>query len=490
MVFNDSCGMTASPDPLPVSSTARRVGHPPRMVSRHGLARPLPVPLWWRDACGAFVWCSMLVVVALWISGGGIQGLAHPDTALTSIGRLSGLVASDLLLIQVLLMARIPLVERTFGQDELARRHRWVGFSSFNLMLVHIVAITLGYAATSPKGLWGTIVDLVVNYPGMLLAVAGTVALVGVTITSIRLARARLRYESWHLLHLYAYLGVGFALPHQLWTGKEFLTSPVATVFWWTLWAAAAASVLIWRVGQPLWRSLRHQLVVEQVRAENDRVTTVVMRGRMLHRLPVRAGQFLQWRFLDGPGFMRAHPYSLSAAPDGRTLRITAAHLGDGSARLATLRPGTKVLFEGPYGRLHEGVRTRRKVLLMASGIGITPMRALLEDLDQRPGDVTLIYRASSEQDRILLDELTNLAGRRQAGLFVVTGHRATRRPSWLPQHAAHIGDVEALRQLVPDVADHDVFICGGPGWMDAAEQAVLGAGVPTERIHIERFAY
>jgi len=482
--------MTVSPDPLSVSSTAQRSGTPSRMGGRRAMVRPLPVPLWWRDACGVFVWCSMLVVVALWVAGGGVHDLAQASTGLTSIGRLTGLVASDLLLIQVLLMARIPLVEATYGQDELARRHRWVGFWSFNLMLVHVVAITLGYAATSPKGLWATIVDFVVNYPGMLLAVAGTVALVGVTITSIRAARARLRYESWHLLHLYAYLGVGFALPHQLWTGKEFLTSTLATVFWWTLWAAAAASVLIWRVGQPLWRSLRHQLVVEQVRAENDRVTTVVMRGRMLDRLPVRAGQFLQWRFLDGPGFMRAHPYSLSAAPDGRTLRITAAHLGDGSARLARLRPGTRVLFEGPYGRLHEGVRTRRKVLLMASGIGITPMRALLEELDQRPGDITVIYRTSSDQDRILVEELTGLAGRRQAGLFIVTGRRAIRRSSWLPEHAAHIGDVEALRQLVPDVAGHDVFICGSPGWMDAAERAVLRAGVPPECIHIERFAY
>jgi len=324
----------------------------------------------------------------------------------------------------------------------------------------------------------------------MLLAVAGTVALVGVTITSIRAARARLRYESWHLLHLYAYLGVGLALPHQLWTGKEFLTSTVATVFWWTLWAAAAASVLLWRVAQPLWRSLRHQLVVEQVIAENDRVTTVVMRGRMLHRLPVRAGQFFQWRFLDGPGFTRAHPYSLSAAPDGATLRITAAHLGEGSARLASLRPGTRVLFEGPYGRLHEGVRTRQKVLLLASGIGITPMRALLEELDQRPGDVTLIYRARSEQDRIMLDELTALAVSRQAGLFIVTGHRTTRRSSWLPEQAAHLGDVEALRQLVPDVADRDVFVCGSPGWMDAAERAVVNAGVPPDRVHSERFTY
>jgi predicted ferric reductase len=432
----------------------------------------------------------MLMVVALWVTGGGVQAFAGLGTGLTSLGRLTGLVASDLLLIQVLLMARIPMVERTYGQDELARRHRLVGFWSFNLMVVHVVTIVLGYGATSTRGLWGTIVDLVVSYPGMLLALAGTAALVLVTVISIRAVRSRLRYESWHLLHLYAYLGVGLALPHQLWTGQEFLSSSVGTVFWWTLWAWAAASVLIWRVGQPIWRSLRHQLVVQDVRAEGAGVTTVVMRGRNLHRLPVQAGQFLQWRFLGGPGFTRAHPYSLSAAPDGRTLRITAAHLGDGSAALAGLQPGTRVLFEGPYGRLHQGVRTRRKVLLMASGIGITPIRALMEALDQRPGDVTLVHRIRSDQDRLFVDELSDLAASRQARFFVVAGRRATDRPSWLPQQAAHLGDIEALRQLVPDVANHDVYICGSPGWMDAAERAVIGAGVPRENVHSERFTY
>lgn len=480
-------------DTLLKTSTPTATGgprQPSRRATRHVSLRQPRVPRWWRDAFGVFVWSSMLVVVALWVSGGGVQTLAGVGTGLTSVGRLTGLVASDLLLIQVLLMARIPLVEKTYGQDELARRHRLVGFWSFNLMVVHIVAITLGYAAASPRGLWGTIVDFVLNYPGMLLAVGGTVALVMVVVTSIKAARARLRYESWHLLHLYAYLGVGLALPHQLWTGKDFLTSPVATAYWWMLWAAAAGSVFFWRVGQPLARSLRHHLVVQEVRFESDTVTTVVMAGRNLHRLPVQAGQFMQWRFLGGPGFTRAHPYSLSAAPDGKTLRITAAHLGDGSAGLAALRPGTKVLFEGPYGRLHEGVRTRRKVLLMASGIGITPMRALFESMDQRPGDVTLVYRVRSDQDRIFVDELSNLAASRRAKFFVVTGRRASNRPSWLPQHAAHLGDVEALRQLVPDVAKHDVFICGSPGWMDAAEQAVVAAGVPSEHVHLERFTY
>ena len=61
----------------------------------------------------------------------------------------------------------------------------------------------------------------------MLLATAGTALLVMVVVTSVRAARRRLRYESWHLLHLYAYLGVGLALPHQLWTGTDFVVLAV-----------------------------------------------------------------------------------------------------------------------------------------------------------------------------------------------------------------------------------------------------------------------
>ena len=109
----------------------------------------------------------------------------------------------------------------------------------------------------------------------MLLAVAGTACLVMVVVTSIRAARRRLRYESWHLLHLYAYLGVGLALPHQLWTGQEFLASPFATVYWWTLWAAAAGAVLVWRVGLPVVRTLRHGLRVTSVVAEDDAETAL-----------------------------------------------------------------------------------------------------------------------------------------------------------------------------------------------------------------------
>ena len=468
----------------------------------YGAARPVPpvrpllppeprtTPPWWRDAVGALTWASILVTVALWVSHGGLADLTRGTaTGLTSLGRLSGLLSADLLLIQVLLMARIPAIERSYGQDLLARWHRWVGFASFNLLLVHLVFITLGYAGrrTNPVK---EFIDLVLDYPGMLLAFAGFALLTLVVVTSLRAARRRLRYESWHLLHLYAYLGVGLAIPHEVWTGTEFTSSRVATLYWWSLYAAAAGSVLLWRLGLPVWRSLRHDLRVEAVVRESRDVVSVYVTGRDLDRLRAAAGQFFTWRFLGAPGWTRGNPYSLSAMPQPHRLRITVKDLGDNSRRLAELRPGSRVLVEGPYGRLHPGTRTRNGVTLLASGIGITPMRALLEELRARPGELTLVYRASSPDDLILRDEIDQLAARNGARIFYVVGRRAPGRDTWLPEAAAHLHDAEALLQLVPDIARQDVYLCGAQGWMDAVRTAALEAGVPDRHLHLERFSW
>ncbi|WP_426564174.1 ferredoxin reductase family protein [Angustibacter sp. McL0619] len=460
---------------------------PPVVTRPVGRVRTSPG---WRDAIGVLTWTSLLVVVALWVGDGELRAFTGWTSALNSLGRLTGLVAADLLLIQVLLMARIPVVERVYGQDVLARRHRLVGFTSLNLMLAHVLLITIGYAGLDSKNVLVEAWDLVVQYPGMLLALVATGLLLMVAVTSVRKARRRLRYESWHLLHLYAYLGAGLALPHQLWTGQEFLTHRAATLYWWSLWIAAAGAVLVYRVGLPVYRTLRHDLRVTHVVQERPGVVSVWMAGRDLHRLPVAAGRFFTWRFLAGPGWTRGHPYSLSAAPTGTTLRITVKDLGDGSRAVARLRPGCRVLFEGPYGRLHSGVRTRPKVTLLAGGIGITPLRALLEDLPQQPGDTTLVYRARAEQDVIFRSEIEQLARASGATVHVVLGQRVRDRESWLPQYAGHLSDADALVRLVPDIAEHDVYICGATGWMEAAKAAALQAGVPARNVHDERFSW
>ena len=461
---------------------------------RRAVPRPAPLPgararfdaavrLWSLVA----LWAGLLLVTYWWATGSGIQDLGTWAGGLTSTGRLTGLVASDLLLVQVLLMARVPVVEHAFGQERLARIHRLVGFWSFNLMIAHVGLITWGYAAgelsATPAELW----DLTVTYAGMLLAVAGTAALVLVVVTSIKAARRRIRYENWHLLHLYAYLGAGLALPHQLWTGQDFISSPGRTVFWWGLWTLTAVAVLVWRVTLPLYRSARLGLRVTKVVKEGDRTLSVYLAPRRGARLDVEAGQFYTFRFLSGRGWTRAHPYSLSAAPNGRGLRITAKVVGDGTAALRHLRAGTRVLVEGPYGRLGERARTRPELVFIGAGVGVTPLRAMAEALDYAPGDAVLIYRYSDRP--LFVPEFEWLTQRKGLRIIGLPGHR--RAPdSWLPASVGGASDLAALTHWVPDLADRDVYVCGPEEWAADVRRTTEAAGLPADRFHVESFGW
>jgi predicted ferric reductase len=440
-----------------------------------------------RRVTGLTLWLGLLLVTYWWVGNGGVTDLAHWESGLTSLGRITGLWSADLLLAQVLLMSRLPALEHAFGRDRLAGIHRVVGLLSFYFLITHIVLIIAGYASGQWSAVLSTTWELITAYGGVLLAVAGTVCLIMVVITSIRAARQRLRYESWHLLHLYAYLGVGLALPHQLWAGQEFLQSSAATVYWWTLWAAAAGASLVWRILLPLWRSARYRLRVVGVVREASDVVSVYLSARRLDRLPLRAGQFLNVRFLSRPGWTRANPFSLSIAPNSYTLRITAKALGEGSARLAHLRPGTRVLFEGPYGRLSSRARTQRKVFLAGAGVGITPLRALVEGLEYAPGEAIILQRYTAEP--LFSRELDVLAA--QKGLQVVHLPGPRRTPSSVLGPAADgMPELIALRRWIPDIADRDVFLCGPSAWTDSFERLVLSAGVPGDRIHTESFGW
>ncbi len=441
---------------------------------------------------------GLMFVVLLWIDGGGLTGFGTVGGPLTEIGRLSGLLASYLLLLQVLMMARIPWLEKIWGQDVLARQHRLVGFASFDLMLLHIVTIVLGYAATARTGVLQQVWELLTQYPGMLLAAAGTLALVAVVVTSIRAARRSMRYESWHLIHLYAYLGVGLALPHQLWTGSDFVASPMATVFWWTLWAAAAGAVLFWRVGTPIVRSLRHDIRVLAVVPESPGVVSIVMSGRNLDKLGLRAGQFCQWRFLGRPGWTRAHPFTVSAVPTATRLRITIRATGDGTRALTALLPGARVLVEGPYGIMDAARRGHRDVLLIGAGVGITTMRGLAEavlaeppapgaDGVRRPS-VVLLQRISGTADALFAREFGHLATVGNLRGTMLVGHRSKASRWW--GGARPVNPKHALQHLVPDVRHREVYVCGPAGWMDQVQQTLRELGVPRRQVHAEQFTW
>ncbi|HEX5405583.1 MAG TPA: ferredoxin reductase family protein [Pseudonocardiaceae bacterium] len=402
---------------------------------------------------------------------------------LTAAGRLSGLLAAYLLLVLVGLMARVPWLENQVGSDALARNHRALGEYTVGLATAHAVLITLGYAWQSGVNPVSEGVTVLLDYPDVLISAIALGLLVLVGVLSARAVRGKVSYESWYHIHLFVYLAIGLAFAHEFAVGVDFSTSAGNRLLWSAAHVLVGGAVVVFRIVLPLRRSLRHRLRVVRVIPEGPGVVSVHLAGRDLDLLGASAGQFLRWRFLARGHWWQSHPYSLSAEPDRDLLRITVKDLGDASSSLSGLRPGTRVWFEGPYGAFtaRRGDPGRR-VLLIAGGAGITPIRALFATLPGQGADVILLYRATTAADLVLYRELDTIARQRGFGLYPLIGPR--RAPREDPLRTAE------LRRMVPDVAHREVFVCGPAGMTVATGDHLRRAGVPPRRIHIESFEF
>jgi predicted ferric reductase len=420
------------------------------------------------------------IIVWLWARGGNLEAKSTGDV-LTSIGRITGLLSAYLALLQVILLARLPGLERAVGFDRLSVWHRWNGHVCIDLVVVHVVFTVWGYALLDKYTIGKEISTMLGGgiYPGMITATIGTAMLLGVVATSIVIVRRRLSYEWWYVVHLLAYSGIALSWFHEIPTGNELVLDRAAADYWRGVYLATVAVLVSFRVAAPLFQFQRHRLRVAEVVEEAPGVVSLRIVGRRLESLRAEPGQFFLWRFLDRRRVWSAHPFSLSAAPDGRSLRITVKALGDHTSRLATVRPGTRVLSEGPFGVFTETARrSRDKVLLIAGGIGITPIRSMVERMR---GDLVVVFRALTDGDLIFKGELDEISA--QHGLvvhYVVGDHRGDGARLLSPEH---------LDELVPDAGERDVFLCGPPAMTDAIDRNLRAAGVPRRHIHTERFA-
>jgi len=420
-----------------------------------------------------------VAVLALWWHGTpSVHGFGD---WLTNAGRITGLEAGYGMVVLIALMARIPPLERGIGPD-LARWHAMGGRYAVGLVAAHALLIVWGYALTAHTSVTHQAWTLLDSYPDVLLATGGGLLLVMTGVVSARAARRRMRYETWYYLHLYTYLAVALAFSHQFADGAEFMSNTAARVAWSALYIGVAAAIAWFRFVTPVRQALRHRLRVTEVRPEAPGVVSIVIGGRHLTELRAESGQFFRWRFLTRDLWWTSSPYSLSQPPRPGRLRITVKAAGDHSAAIEALKPGTRVVAEGPYGALTGAARRRRKVLLIAGGVGITPLRALLESLPAAPGDLTLIYRVSSLRDAVFRRELEAIAARRQAKVWFVAGSRAELKGNPLSG-----GE---LTRRVPGLIDHDIYLCGPPGLTDTLTRELRDAGVRRRQIHRESFEF
>ncbi|GII55660.1 ferric reductase [Planotetraspora thailandica] len=422
----------------------------------------------------AIFWAGAVAALAPWAFNSAAGFASAP---LLGMAKIAGLIAGYLVAVQLILMSRV------LETQLIAVWHRRLGGAVFAFITAHIVFSTVGHAAG--RSLGAQTLTFIYDYPWLLAAYVGTALIVMIGLTSIRAFKRRMRYETWYYLHLYAYLGTALAFAHTVTISTDIVGA--AKAFWIALYGTAVALAVWRRIIRPGRLAVRHGFRVSQVVQETPDVTSIHIGGRRMQEFQIRPGQFLWLRFLTRDGWGQAHPFSLSAAPDGHSLRVTVKALGDHTRGLQDVRVGTRVIVEGPYGSFT--TRHGKTVLMIAAGIGITPIRALMEEMP--PGTV-VIYRARSEKEVVFREELDTLARTRNARMVYVLDEDV-RTPSsdgtggdgrGLPDALTAPG----LTRLTPGIEERDVFLCGPPGLVRRVGAELRKAGVRDRHVHLDPF--
>jgi predicted ferric reductase len=453
-------------------------------VSERALRRPPARSVWSTPDVAYLVFAAnAVVVVGFWWFSSGFEITRNASDLFNGLGRVTGLLGTYLVLWQLLFMARLPWLEHAFGLERMAVLHKWNGYLAIGLLIGHAVFQTVGYQLGDGKDLIGQMADFIGSYQGLLAAIVALGLFVAVVVMSVTIARRGLAYETWYFIHLYAYLAVVLAFSHQLATGVDFAGNPAFVWYWCALYVVVGGSLVLYRLVGPMATYRRHRFRVHAVEKEARGVFSIYITGRDLDQFDAEAGQFAIWRFMDRKRWWQAHPFSISAVPNGRRLRITVKNIGDFTNDIHTLKPGTPIVVDGPFGKFIERPKNS-KVLLIAGGIGITPIRPLAEEMAADGFDVRVLYRAHSEGDLVFKKELDALATQEDSVrvdyLLTGAGSRRQSRDAWFSP--------TSLAARVPDIFDRVVYVCGPVGMMAVVRSSLEALKIPSDQIRTEVF--
>ena len=426
---------------------------------------------------------NWLIILFFWWQGSGAElGLSLANT-LIAIGRLSGLAAVYSIWQQFFFMGRNPLLERVYGLDKLSAFHRLNGKLAIVFILFHPVLLVWGYSRLADLNVWAEFLLLLKLSPLLILAFIALLLFLLTVGTSLYIVRHRLPYETWYYVHLFNYAALALVVWHQFAIGSDLLASRLFYGYWLGMYLLIFGSHFIFRFIRPFYLLRRFQFRVDHLVKETPAVTSVYITGQNLAKFKIKAGQFLLLRFLAKGYWWQEHPFSLSCAPNGSYLRLSIKASGDFTKTISQLPVGTKILIDGPYGVFTEKPDTRPKVLLIAGGIGITPLRSLAEQMLQHGKDILLLYANRNAQEIALKNELEQLS--KSGSLKLV--HILSDEPSY--QGETGYLDFDKLKRLAPDLLEREVFLCGPGPMMDKIRRDLKNLGLPRQVLHYERFS-
>lgn len=423
--------------------------------------------LFWK---GLFI-ANLTVLIVFWLANSGpLLASGSASDVLIALGRISGLLLMYLMLVQLVLVSRVTALESPYGFDALNRLHQKLGFSLLALVILHPLLLTLGYAGGTTKP-FDQFLFFQEHWEGVLPATIGAFLMITAGVLSMKRIRAFLRYETWYFSHVFLYVAIALSLGHQTNTGD--MSSGGAFYYWYALTASGFGALIAYRFFRPAYTLWKHRFRIARVIKESESSYSVYITGRRMNEFRFEAGQFAHFIFFQ-KGKWQHHPFSFSAPYNGTELRITVKRLGDFTEDIAALTPGTMVWIDGPLGRFTIGAARKEKYCLIAGGVGVTPVAALIRSLTE-PHRAVVLVSNRKRTDAPLLDELE------------ATG--STVRPYFSEEDGVRI-DAQEVFRTCPDVLDRDVFLCGPAPMMLSIANGLAQKGMPREQIHYELFSY
>lgn len=421
---------------------------------------------------------NLIVILSFWwLNSGPLLTSGDTGSMLIALGRVLGLLVEFMILVQLMLIGRVRFIEQLFGFDKLNRIHRTLGIYIVCTLIFHPTLLILGYAISGNVSLISQFFDFIYNWEDVFKAFLGFLILLTAVGISISIIRKKLKYETWYFSHLFIYLAIILFFGHQVNTAES--SDQRFYYYWYTLNFIIFGLVICYRFVRPLFLAFRYTFEVEKVVQENALITSVYITGNNIASYKFQAGQYVHVTFLT-KGMWYTHPFSLSAAPNGKHLRLSIKSSGDFTSNILSLKPGTKMIIDGPFGIFTEKSAKTQKFLFIAAGIGITPIYAMIESMVPKKTDMVLLYGNRNLSEAAFIPDLQKLE---------VKMHTFLSQEQLDTYEYGRI-DQEKILRLVPDVAERDVYVCGPAEMIENTVISLKALGVPPQQIHFERFGY
>jgi len=423
------------------------------------------------------IFATLLLTLTSWSPGG---FLLKPHSGLSvrvqQLGRGTALIAVAILALQVVLAARLKMLDRPFGLDRVMRFHKSMAVVALSLLAAHPVLMAWSFGDAS---IFSLNAGMEVN-----LGKAALVLLLLTILFALLFRRLGVNYQVWRFLHKGTILVVILGFTHGFLMADDLAVSAAKTGAWGLL--VLAAGFYIYRnVFVPLWGRQRFSVVSVEPQTHNTWTLTFQPEGGG-RIVPYRPGQFMFLK-LRRKGFRaEQHPFTISSSPtlDG-AITATIKESGDFTRTIGRTQPQDVALIEAPFGRFSFVHHKAKRLLFIAGGVGITPIMSMLRFLhdtrDQRP--VTLIYANRAERDIVFRDELQAMPPN------VKVAHILSEPDENWAGPRGYV-TAEAIRQYGGEgLGDSHVYLCGPWPMMKAVRKTLRSLGVSSRRVHYEKFS-